>query len=41
MMVREVLAGMSEADLRERTGAPLTFAPDCRPLVAPPIALPD
>ena len=31
----------SEADLRARTGAPLTFAPDCRPLAAPPIALPD
>ena len=23
------------------TGAPLAFAPDCRPLAAPPIALPD
>jgi 3-oxoadipate CoA-transferase, beta subunit len=39
MAVREMLAGMSEADLRERTGAPLAFAPDCRPLAAPPIAL--
>jgi 3-oxoadipate CoA-transferase beta subunit len=39
MVVREMLAGMSEADLRERTGAPLAFAPDCRPLAAPPIAL--
>jgi 3-oxoadipate CoA-transferase beta subunit len=41
MVVREMLDGMSEADLSERTGARLTFAPDCRPLVAPPITLPD
>lgn len=39
MAVREMLAGLSEADLRNRTAAPLTFAPDCRPLVAPPLAL--
>jgi hypothetical protein len=32
---------MTEADLRARTGAPLDFAPDCRPLVAPPIPLPE
>ena len=41
MVVREMLQDLSEADLRKRTGAPLIFAPDCRPLVAPPIALPD
>jgi 3-oxoadipate CoA-transferase beta subunit len=41
MMVREMLEGLSEADLRARTGAPLAFAPDCRPLLAPPIPLPD
>jgi 3-oxoadipate CoA-transferase beta subunit len=41
MVVREMLNGMSEPDLRERTGAPLTFAANCRPLTAPPIALPD
>jgi 3-oxoadipate CoA-transferase, beta subunit len=41
MVVREMLDGLSEADLRERSGTPLTFAPDCRPLAAPPIALPD
>ena len=41
MVVREVLAGLSEADLRARTGAPLVFAPDCRPLVTRDIALPD
>jgi 3-oxoadipate CoA-transferase beta subunit len=41
MVVREMLSGLSEADLRERTGAPLTFAADCRPLTTPAIALPD
>jgi 3-oxoadipate CoA-transferase beta subunit len=41
MVVREVLDGISEAELRARTGAPLTFAPDCRALAAPAIALPD
>jgi 3-oxoadipate CoA-transferase beta subunit len=41
MVVREILAGLSEADLRARTGAPLRFATDCRPLVTPDIALPD
>jgi 3-oxoadipate CoA-transferase, beta subunit len=40
-LVREMLGGLSEADLRARTGAPLTFAPDCRPLVVPAISLPD
>lgn len=41
MIVREMAAGMTEAGLSGRTGTALTFAPDCRPLVAPPIALPD
>ena len=41
MVVREMLAGLSEADLRARTGAPLVFAPDNRPLVTPDIALSD
>jgi 3-oxoadipate CoA-transferase beta subunit len=41
MVVRDMLDGLSEAELRARTGAPLTFAPDCRPLSAPAIALPD
>jgi 3-oxoadipate CoA-transferase, beta subunit len=40
-LVREKLGDLGEQDLRERTGAPLTFAPDCRPLLAPAIALPD
>ena len=41
MVVHEMLDGLSEADLRARTGTPLTFAPDCRPLTVPTIALPD
>jgi 3-oxoadipate CoA-transferase, beta subunit len=41
MVVREMLDGLGEAELRARSGAPLTFAPDCRPLVAPAIALLD
>src|SRR3954464_3251044 len=41
MVVREMLADLSEADLRAHTGAPLDFAPDCRPLVTPEIALPE
>src|SRR5215470_8570714 len=41
MVVREMLDDMTEAELRARTGAPLVFAPDCRPLVAPPIAQPE
>jgi len=41
MVVREMLGDLSEADLRARTGAPLIFAPDCRPLAAPAIAPPD
>ena len=41
LVVREILDGLSEAGLCERTGAPLAFAPDCRPLKAPSIALPD
>ena len=40
-VAREMLDGLSEADLQARTGAPLTFAPDCRPLAAPAIAVPD
>jgi 3-oxoadipate CoA-transferase beta subunit len=41
MVVREMLDGLGEAELRARTGAPLTFAPDCRSLVTPAIALAD
>jgi 3-oxoadipate CoA-transferase beta subunit len=41
MVVREMLGGLSEQELRDRTEAPLTFAPDCRELSVPAIALPD
>ncbi len=40
-LVHEMLDGLSKADLAARTGAPLAFAPDCRLLVAPPLADPD
>ena len=40
MVVLEMLEGLSETDLRQRTGAALTFALDCRSLTAPPIELP-
>jgi 3-oxoadipate CoA-transferase beta subunit len=39
MVVREMLEGLGEAELRRRTAAPLAFAADCRALVAPPISL--
>lgn len=40
-LVREMIDGMSRDELQARSGAPLAFAADCRPLTAPPIALPD
>jgi acyl CoA:acetate/3-ketoacid CoA transferase beta subunit len=40
-VVRELVDGISREELQQKTGAPLTFAPDCGPLVAPPIALPE
>ena len=36
-LVREVLEGIERSELQARTGAPLQFAPDCRPLAAPPL----
>ena len=36
-VVRDMLDGLTQAQLRERTGAPLTFAPDCRVLAPPPL----
>jgi 3-oxoadipate CoA-transferase beta subunit len=39
MLVRELLQGLSQAQLQERTGAPLAFAADLKPLLAPPLAL--
>jgi 3-oxoadipate CoA-transferase beta subunit len=35
LVVHEMLEGLSEEELRRRTGAPLAFAPECRPLVVP------
>jgi 3-oxoadipate CoA-transferase, beta subunit len=40
-LVREHLASVSRDDLQSRSGAPLTFAQDCCPLVTPDIILPD
>lgn len=39
-LVHEVLPGVSREELQARTGAPLAFAPDCRALETPAIALP-
>ena len=39
-VVREMVE-ISRDELQAKTGAPLTFAPDCKPLIAPPIALPE
>ncbi len=40
-VAREILDGMTAAEVVRRTGAKLTIAPDCRPLKAPPIKLPE
>jgi 3-oxoadipate CoA-transferase beta subunit len=40
-MVRECVEGVSREELQAKTGAPLSFAPDCKALTAPPIALPE
>ena len=40
-LVHEILPGLSRDDLQSRTGATLSFAPDCRALVTPAITLPD
>jgi 3-oxoadipate CoA-transferase, beta subunit len=36
-VVRDILDGLTHAQLQDRTGAPLTFAPDCRVLAPPPL----
>jgi 3-oxoadipate CoA-transferase beta subunit len=36
-VVRDMLSGLTQADLVARTGAPLTFAPDCGSLAPPPL----
>jgi 3-oxoadipate CoA-transferase beta subunit len=40
-LVHEILPGISQEELQRRTGAPLAFAPDCKDLVTPDIALPE
>ena len=40
-LVHEILPGISREDLQRRTGAPLAFAPDCKDLITPDIALPE
>jgi 3-oxoadipate CoA-transferase beta subunit len=40
-LVHEIIDGMRREELQSRTGAPLTFAPDCRTLVAPEFTDPD
>jgi len=40
-LVHEILPGVSREDLQAKTGAKLTFAPECRDLVSPAIALPE
>ena len=40
-LVTDILEGMTRDELQARTGAKLHFAPDCRPLTAPPITAPD
>ena len=37
LMVRDMIDGLTAANLQARTGAPLAFAPDLRPLRAPPL----
>jgi 3-oxoadipate CoA-transferase beta subunit len=39
-MVREMVE-IGREELQAKTGAPLTFAPDCKPLTAPPIEVAD
>jgi 3-oxoadipate CoA-transferase, beta subunit len=36
-LVHEVLEGLTRGDLQARSGAPLAFAPGCKPLVTPPL----
>jgi len=40
-LVHELLPGLTHAELQARTGAPLTFAAECRDLVTPAIPLPE
>jgi 3-oxoadipate CoA-transferase beta subunit len=38
VIVHEIAEGLSREELQARTGAPLTFAPGCKVLTAPPLA---
>lgn len=38
VIVHEIVAGVSQADLQKLTAATLNFAPDCKVLAAPPLA---
>lgn len=38
VVVLEIAEGLSREELQARTGAPLTFAPGCKVLTAPPLA---
>ena len=40
-LAHEILPGISREELQRRTGAPLTFAPECKDLITPDIALPE
>jgi 3-oxoadipate CoA-transferase beta subunit len=40
-VVTDLLPGLGQDELQARAGARLRFAPDCRPLTAPAIALPE
>lgn len=40
-LVYEILPGISREELQRRTGAKLDFAPECKDLVTPDIALPE
>jgi 3-oxoadipate CoA-transferase, beta subunit len=37
-LVHEVLEGITRDELQARSGAPLAYAPGCRPLAAPPLS---
>jgi 3-oxoadipate CoA-transferase beta subunit len=38
VIVHEIVDGLSREELQKRTGAPLTFAPACKAINAPPLA---
>jgi 3-oxoadipate CoA-transferase beta subunit len=38
VIVHEIVEGLSREELQKRTGAPLTFAPDCKTVTTPPLA---